>query len=185
MPTVLTHPLVAFSLSPLFKLAGTGPVVRAGAILSIVPDVDVIGFGLGIEYGDRLGHRGITHSILFAAALSVIVTFFLGRERRHPSSWVVGLFLFVCASSHGFFDAMTDGGLGVAFFAPLDWSRYFLPWQPLRVSPIGIAGFFSAGGWQVLASEVLWIWVPLAGLGLVARVAAGRKGSRRLSRCDF
>jgi len=39
---------------------------------------------------------------------------------------------------------MTKGGLGVAFFSPFDNSRYFLPWRPIRVSPIAIHRFFSA-----------------------------------------
>lgn len=61
---------------------------------------------------------------------------------------------------HGFFDAMTNGGLGVAFFAPFDNTRYFLPWQPIQVSPIGVANFFSEWGLSVIISEFLWIWLP-------------------------
>jgi inner membrane protein len=75
-------------------------------------------------------------------------------------------------ASHGLLDALTDGGLGVAFFAPFDAGRYFLPWTPIRVSPIGL-GFFSARGAEVLASEVVWVWLPA--LALVAAVWAGRK----------
>ena len=37
-----------------------------GAICTIVPDFDVIGFAFGVSYGDVLGHRGFTHSLLFA-----------------------------------------------------------------------------------------------------------------------
>lgn len=33
---------------------------------------------------------------------------------------------------------LTDGGLGVAFFSPFDNKRYFLPWRPIRVSPISV-----------------------------------------------
>jgi inner membrane protein len=55
---------------------------------------------------------------------------------------------------------MTDGGLGVAFFSPVDNTRYFLPFNPIRVSPIGISRFFSARGFAVIRSELLWIWLP-------------------------
>jgi inner membrane protein len=55
---------------------------------------------------------------------------------------------------------MTNGGLGVAFFSPFDKSRYFLPWRPIRVSPISVHRFFSGSGYAVLRSELLWIWVP-------------------------
>jgi inner membrane protein len=52
-------------------------------------------------------------------------------------------YLFLATASHGVLDAMTDGGLGVAFFSPFDNRRYFLPWRPIVVSPISIARFFS------------------------------------------
>jgi len=55
---------------------------------------------------------------------------------------------------------MTDGGLGVAFFSPCDNQRYFLPWRPIHVSPIGAGRFFTHRGLEVLQSELLWIWLP-------------------------
>jgi len=63
-------------------------------------------------------------------------------------------------ASHGVLDAMTDGGLGVTFFAPFWSDRYFLPWRPIAVSPIGVARFLSARGVAVLASELRWVWLP-------------------------
>ena len=44
---------------------------------------------------------------------------------------------------------MTDGGLGVAFFAPCDEMRYFLPWRPVMVSPIGVVEFFTHYGARI------------------------------------
>jgi len=73
-------------------------------------------------------------------------------------------------ASHGIFDAMTDGGLGVAFLAPFDNSRYFFPWRPVMVSPIGVAPFFSRYGLNVLLSEVVWIWAPLVIVLLMFKV---------------
>jgi len=32
----------------------------------MLPDIDVIGFSFGIQYGDMFGHRGLTHSLCFA-----------------------------------------------------------------------------------------------------------------------
>ena len=55
---------------------------------------------------------------------------------------------------------MTDGGLGVAFFSPLDTTRYFFSVRPVAVSPIGIGGLFSDYGIRVLVSEAMWIWLP-------------------------
>ena len=70
------------------------------------------------------------------------------------------MFLFMATVSHGVLDAMTNGGLGIAFFSPFDNVRYFLPWRPIRVSPISVTRFFSGGRYAVLQSELLWIWTP-------------------------
>jgi inner membrane protein len=78
---------------------------------------------------------------------------------RHP--FRIGLFLFLAAVSHGVLDAFTNGGLGIAFFAPFSAERYFFPVTPIQVSPIG-AAFFSERGLTVMASEVCWVWTPAA-----------------------
>jgi inner membrane protein len=62
---------------------------------------------------------------------------------------------------------MTNGGLGVAFFAPFSPARYFLPFRPVQVSPISTAAFFTHRGIEVLESEVLWIWLPFLALAMV------------------
>jgi len=72
-------------------------------------------------------------------------------------------------ASHGLLDALTNGGRGIAFFAPFSDHRYFFPWRPIQVSPIGV-GFFSARGLRVLASEAGWIWVPSAIIAVSARL---------------
>jgi inner membrane protein len=56
---------------------------------------------------------------------------------------------FLITASHGILDAFTNGGLGIALFSPFDNSRYFFPFRPIQVSPIG-AGFFSMRGLRVL-----------------------------------
>ena len=82
-----------------------------------------------------------------------------GREWSHAriALWA---YLFLVAASHGVLDAMTNGGLGVAFLSPFDTSRYFLPWRPIEVSPLALSRFFSARGFAVLQSELVWIWLP-------------------------
>jgi inner membrane protein len=137
----------------------------------MLPDADVAGFRFGVAYSDLLGHRGFTHSLLFAALLSVVVTLaYSDRWRRHRLR--IGVFLLVVTASHGVLDAFTNGGLGVAFFAPFSDERFFFPVRPIEVSPIGTA-FFSARGWSVLKSELLWVWFPaltIAALGIAARL---------------
>ena len=72
------------------------------------------------------------------------------------------LYFFICTASHGVFDDITTGGLGVAFFSPFDPTRYFFDFRPIQVSPIGIDRFFSVWELKVLLSELKWIWVPSA-----------------------
>jgi inner membrane protein len=73
---------------------------------------------------------------------------------------------------------MTTGGPGVAFFAPLDDTRSFLPWRPIPVSPISPARFFSQRGVDIMQAEILLLWLPAAVLAIVAAGLRGR-GWRR------
>jgi len=152
MPTIFTHPAVAIALRPRHLLAAS--------LLTVLPDIDVVAFPLGIRYGSTFGHRGFTHSIVFAALAAAIATVALRADRR-----TFALF-FVCAVSHGILDAMTDGGRGIAFLSPFSNHRYFLPWRPIRVSPIGGIDL------GVLWSEARWVWLPaisVAAIGAIRR----------------
>jgi inner membrane protein len=162
MASIITHPVVPIAIASIFPGKGMTPaVIITGAACSIVPDFDVIGFGFGIHYGDLLGHRGITHSIFFAIILGAFLTFILSRNAG-KNTLPVFLFLFLSTLTHPILDAMTNGGLGVALLAPFYNTRYFLPWRPIVVSPIGVAGFFSEWGLRVILSELLWVWIPSA-----------------------
>jgi len=73
---------------------------------------------------------------------------------------------------------LTDGGLGVALFAPIDGTRYFFPFRPIRVSPLSIRRFFSERGAEVVVSELAYVWLPCA---LVGGLALVWKRARRSS----
>lgn len=106
----------------------------------------------------------MTHSLLFAAVIAIIMGFRFAPARAER--WKLILLLFVITASHGVLDAMTNGGLGVAFFSPFDPHRYFFPWTPIQVSPIGASGFFSTRGMDVVLSEIIWVWGPAVVLGV-------------------
>jgi len=152
---------------------------------SVLPDADVISFYFGIPYGHLLGHRGLSHSIFIAALVGFAVAFFFFRHvpRYSPRWWRYAFFFFLVMVLHGLSDAMSNGGLGVAFFAPFSSDRYFLAWRPLEVSPIGgLTYFFSAAGWRVIKSELVWIWLPsvaLVSLSYVVRRFMRRTTSSR------
>ena len=162
MCTVITHPAVPIALSVLLPQdSASSSLLIAAAVCSVVPDLDVIGFEFGIQYGDMFGHRGFTHSIFFAAALATLVTFTL-FQNSHGNPLVIFLFLFFSTLSHPVLDALTNGGLGVGFFAPFSNARYFFPYRPIEVSPIGVMSFFSHRGVEVILSELKWVWLPSA-----------------------
>ena len=169
MASAFSHILLAFALGQAQPWK-RWPIRFWGLsfLCTLVPDVDVVGFAVGIPYEHVLGHRGLTHSLAFAFVMGLLVVYF-GFPSVNPGSlvwWSLVTHSFLVTTSHGVLDAMTDGGLGIAFFAPFDNSRYFFPWTPVKVSPIGITGFFSAYGVEVLASELVWIGTPV-GVGLM------------------
>jgi inner membrane protein len=142
----------------------TGRLSIAAAGLATLPDLDVIAFWLGIPYDHPLGHRGFSHSLLFAgvSSLLVAVLFFSGHRLASRLWWTVVGALFVAGASHGLLDACTDAGLGVGFLVPFDDTRYFLPWRPLATSPLGIGALMGERGLSILANELVWVWLPLA-----------------------
>ncbi len=160
MCSVITHPVVPIALSVcLPEGAVSQELLFAGAVCSVIPDMDVVGFSAGIRYGDMLGHRGFTHSIAFAVALGALVAFTLFRDDGGGLG-LPFLFLSMSALSHPLIDMLTNGGLGVALFAPFSNERFFFPWTPIQVSPIGLDSFFSEWGLRVLMSEFRWVWLP-------------------------
>jgi len=128
------------------------------AILSIVPDADVIAFKFGIPYESQWGHRGFSHSILFAVLIATFFSVF--RKQLQASRVVIFIVCFLSCLSHALLDGMTNGGLGVAYFWPLDNDRYFLPFRPIQVSPLGVKAFFTEKGLKVIFSELIWIFLP-------------------------
>ena len=49
------------------------PAMVAWSALSLLPDIDVVGFLRGVPYGAPWGHRGATHSLTLAIAGGVAV----------------------------------------------------------------------------------------------------------------
>jgi inner membrane protein len=171
MPTLFTHAAVGLGLGKLYadqKMPGL--FWALSATLSMLPDIDVLAFSLGIPYGAVFGHRGFAHSFSCALIISLAVSLLVFEACAVPW-WHLWAFFFVVMASHGVLDAFTNGGMGIAFFAPFDNTRYFFPWSPIQVSPLGL-GFFSKYGLRVMLSEVLWVWLPMA--AVVATVTVYR-----------
>lgn len=156
---MFTHPAIPLAIgSGLGKRTVSGKLLVLGILFSILPDFDVLAFRFGIPYSSQWGHRGFTHSLFFAASMSIAFAY-LFSSRLEISRAKAFLFLFIAMASHGALDMFTDGGLGIALLWPFDHTRYFWPFQVIKVSPIGM-GFFSDWGLRTLISEFFWIWLP-------------------------
>ena len=143
----------------------------------MLPDVDVIAFRFGVPYAAEMGHRGFTHSLAFAALVSLIgAASHRVLETRLRTAF---LFLLAATASHAILDAFTDGGLGVALLWPFSSERYFAPFRPIHVAPLRLTRLLSGRGAAVLVSELRTVWLPsvVVGMGLAARTSDA-KGSR-------
>ena len=190
MPTIFSHGVAAAALLTAFPhQAVPRRLLALGIACAIAPDIDVIAVPFGARSGDLLGHRGFTHSLLFAAVLASAGL--AGAVRAWPSivhRRAVWVYLFLATASHGLLDALTSRhGLGIPFFWPLDATRYFFPFTPVAMSPLG-THFFSARGLSVLLNEIWWIWIPSLGFAVVAlsvRRIAIRRSVRAAGRDGF
>jgi len=164
LPTLITHAVVAGVAAKAFneKKNRLGLWLIA-TFCSILPDADVIGFSFGVRYGDFFGHRGFFHSPFFSFLISLLLVkiYFINFRPFSAKWWKYLMFFTIVGASHGLLDAFTDGGMGIALLSPLTGTRYFFPWTPIRVSPIGIWEFFTPWGKQVIISEMIYVWVPL------------------------
>ncbi len=138
--------------------------------VSLLPDIDVIGFAMGVRYGDPWGHRGATHSMAMAVAVGLAIGAIAARLNRPGSR--TALVASAVLASHALLDTMTDGGLGCALLWPISLTRYFAPWRPIPVAPIGF-GFLSTDGALVALVE-LGLFLP----ALVFALWPGRVAAR-------
>ncbi|WP_439889653.1 metal-dependent hydrolase [Ralstonia sp. 25C] len=161
MPSIITHAAVPLMLG---AAAGrrriSGRLLLAGAVAAMLPDLDVAAFKLGIRYQDVFGHRGATHSIVFALALAISAA--LAHRWLNTSAWRSAIFVGLAALSHPLLDACTNGGMGVALLWPFSEHRWFFPFRPIAVSPLGVSRFMGSRGLTGMASELCWVWLATA-----------------------
>ncbi len=180
MPSVISHAAVAVTAGIAFAPRNVpNHFWSLSIVCSIIADADVIGFSFGVQYDHFFGHRGFFHSPFFGLLVSIfVVCFFLGDIEIFTRQWFFYFtFFFLLSASHGILDAFTNGGLGIALLSPFNHTRYFFPWTPILVSPIGVDAFFSKWGLMVIKSELLWVWLPsllVAIFSTLVRIVAAR-----------
>ena len=182
MASIFSHAFVAYGVNNTFmEHPYWKRCVFFSVVLSILPDADVIGFLIGVPYESPWGHRGATHSIVFSMMMAAFVTALFFRDYFRFKAKLLAVFtiLSLSAISHGVLDAFTNGGLGVAFFWPFDNSRYFFPYHPVQVSPIGISAFFSEYGLKVILSELVFIVLPTTIFIVIRKIMFKNRNKRQ------
>ncbi|HTR34602.1 MAG TPA: metal-dependent hydrolase [Bryobacteraceae bacterium] len=175
MPTFVTHAIAGAAVAQVLAPCSLrGRMTAVAAMCAMLPDIDVIGLRLGVPYDSLFGHRGITHSVLFAGLVALAISLPLWSRSKTRETLQTLACVFVATVSHGVLDALTNGGLGVAFFAPFNDARYFFPVTPIEVSPLRADVFLTVRGVSVLSSEALWVWCPAAIVAVVARLTRCR-----------
>ena len=179
MASIFTHAFVAVAAGRVYA-AGEAPARfwLLSAACAVAPDADVAAFAFGVPYGSTFGHRGFTHSLAFALLLGFAVVALFFRGAGFKTRWSLIAYFSAVTASHAVLDALTNGGLGVAFFSPFSNERYFFPFRPVVVSPIGVASFFSEWGVAVIKSELIWVCGPAA-LAAIAVLLFRQRAARR------
>jgi inner membrane protein len=161
--TIYTHGVVGLGAGTLFARSKL-PVSfwTLAGLLPMLPDVDSF---WDAPYGTMLGHRGFTHSLLFALAVGLAAAALFRHRLRYVP---LAMFFFIIIGSHGVLDAFTDGGFGIPVFWPFSNHR-FGPRGPIHVSDVG----FEIPDWRTsrtVQSELLYVWLPVA---VIVAVRAG------------
>lgn len=150
------HVMVGMAAARAFSSPGTTkkrlPSMVLWSALALLPDADAIGFSMGVRYADEWGHRGATHSLVFALLIGLLMA--ACAPPRRATRLRTLLFGAGVVASHPLLDMMTTGGLGCALLWPFELRRYFAPLRFIPVAPIGGA-FFSARGLAVAMVELV------------------------------
>jgi inner membrane protein len=165
---ILASSALGYSLFP--KQLRPATLALAG-FCAFAPDLDVLGFYLGISYGSPWGHRGFTHSLFFALFFGLLMARLLRDRTTGRTSAGLALWCVLSTASHPLLDMLTNGGRGCALWWPFNAERLFFPARPILVSPIGAGAFFSDWGLRVLWSELVWIGLPALGATLFVGAA--------------
>ncbi|MEJ2031556.1 MAG: metal-dependent hydrolase [Deltaproteobacteria bacterium] len=173
MPSCISHAVVGVCAGAAVS-NGTSPkrLLLYSILAAVLPDIDVFAFALNIPYDHLFGHRGFFHSILFAGLAGPLIAWLFFRREQFSSRgmWFYSGYFSFLIFIHVVFDALTNGGEGVAFFAPFTNERIFFHFTPIEVSPVNLKQFFDERFWVILASELVWVWAPALGAAALVRL---------------
>ncbi len=169
MPSPIAHAVSGYVLSELFPLKSRylhrGKRYHwesfSAVFLAVAADLDFIP---QLITGERF-HRGLTHTLIFTVALSLIIGF-LGSRFGKFSAPKLMAWTFMLYGSHLILDIFTAGGLGVQIFWPFSdiYVQSSLPLFPPVHHSRGLFDirhlFFIT--WELVYSGIiltgLWFW---------------------------
>ena len=155
----------AASRYALQKLSGPRTVGFAALLtaMAVAPDLDLgVLPALGVSESLTLGHRGATHSLVVAIAVTLMATLLakaIGLPWRR-----VAVGAFVAIGSHAILDSLTAGP-GVAWLWPFTSVRF--PTFPILPQP-PLEHLFGPGWWLKLVAEMV-IFSPFLVYAIFAR----------------
>jgi inner membrane protein len=131
-------------------------------VSAIAPDLDLVLPALGAPDSLTLGHRGATHSLAAALAITIVVALLAKLARLPARRLAIGTFLAI--GSHALLDSLTAGP-GVAWLWPLTSVRF--PTFPiLPIAPID--DLFTRYGLTMLLAEAI-VFSPFLAYAIFAR----------------
>jgi inner membrane protein len=143
--------------------------------LAMLPDADVLPIALGAPDSGLFGHRGLTHTLVFALAVAIAAALLARKVGMRPLYF--GFFVFLAVGSHGPLDALTHHSRGVPILWPFYSEPIASPWRPIPVAPTGLE-FVTERGLCVALVEVIY-FLPLLLLSLVPRTGRMKAGLTR------
>src|SRR5687768_13145755 len=109
MPTIFSHAIFATVVGKAFlRKSVSFWFWFLTAVCAIIPDADVIGSVFGIPFVSMFGHRGFTHSILFAFVFGSLVAFFAQKYLQTGLTFArLMIYFSLVTFSHPLLDMLT------------------------------------------------------------------------------
>ena len=171
MPSIFAHAAAGAAVGSAFAPSPMRRLWITAAACAALPDIDALGRPVGNRTYEAAfaGHRGVTHSILFAILVGGVAAWMFRREVvSRAARFRLWLAFALALASHGVLDALSTIGDGVAFWAPFSWTHYEFVWQPLGETGPGPSGPMRL--FAIVANEFLWVGLPALIVVAIARV---------------
>jgi len=169
MATVIGHALAAMAAEGAVGGEARRPrALLAGAVLAMLPDLDVPAAIALKHFGLMLPHRGFTHSLLFGIFLALLLWLAFFRARSPRALAGLGL----ASLCHPLLDFLMACGPPVPLFRPFS-SQGFL--SPVQLIPTAYFARSIPGLLHVLALPETWKGIALETLIFLPLLLAGRE----------